>query len=39
MIMNTLKRAAFAKHYVATGNGAEAARLAGYSERTAKLQQ
>ena len=34
----TPRQAMFAKAYVANGNGAEAARNAGYSERTAKQQ-
>lgn len=32
------KQLAFIEHYLATWNGAEAARLAGYSEKTAKEQ-
>lgn len=35
--MNQRQRA-FAEHYAATGNAAEAARAAGYSERTARTQ-
>ena len=32
----TAKQAKFVDHYVITGSGAEAARLAGYSEKTAR---
>jgi len=32
------KQQAFVEHYLKTWNGAEAARLAGYSEQTAKEQ-
>ena len=32
----TPKQEAFARHYAATGNGAAAARAAGYSEASAK---
>ena len=33
-----VRRLAFCEHYVACGNAAEAARKAGYSERTARQQ-
>ncbi|MCH8229461.1 MAG: terminase small subunit [Chloroflexi bacterium] len=36
--MNTLKRAAFARAYVLSGNATEAAKQAGYSPKTAKQQ-
>ena len=33
----TIKQKAFADYYIQTGNGTEAAKLAGYSEKTAKV--